>query len=183
MKKLAGGVLALIVALGALAALGRSFSYRAPLAGPGPRAPRTVALAELRERRAAKAEEERARRALLRSLDTEKMVALGKEIVHGRGLCFNCHRIGPEGNGRQGPDLAGVGERAGKRVPGMSDVDYLAQSLYEPRAFVVEGFAPAMTAVDRPPIDLSELDALMVIAYLQSLGGTATVEPGTDLGY
>ena len=39
-------------------------------------------------------------------------------------------------------DLAGVGGRASTRIAGLSDVEYFAQSLYEPDAFIVEGFNP-----------------------------------------
>jgi hypothetical protein len=164
-----------------LAALDRGFAYHPPLAGDRPPPPRMEALADLEVFRRAKSEEEARRKELLSSLDTPKMVELGREIVHGRGLCFNCHRVGSEGRGTQGPDLAGVGARADTRVAGMSGVDYLTQSLYEPRAFVVEGYAPAMIPANRPPIGLNELDVLMVIAYLQSLGGMPTVTPETKL--
>jgi hypothetical protein len=34
--------------------------------------------------------------------------------------------------------------RAGERIPGMSDVEYFAQSMYEPDAYIVEGFNPGM---------------------------------------
>jgi len=164
-----------------LAGLDRGFAYHPPLAGGEPSPPRARALADLETWRRAKAEEEARMRELLANLDTPKMVEIGREIVHGRGLCFNCHRVGAEGNGKQGPDLAGVGARAGTRVPGRSDIDYLTQSLYQPRAFVVDGYPAAMTPADKPPISLSDLDVLMVIAYLQSLGGTATVTPATKL--
>src|SRR5919112_2552574 len=76
-------------------------------------------------------------------LTTADMVKVGREIVEGKGLCLTCHTIGKSGALRF-PDLAGVGARAKNRVPGMGDVEYLAQSLYEPPAYVVEGFPPAM---------------------------------------
>lgn len=120
---------------------------------------------------------------LLRTLDTPKMVELGREIVHGRGLCFNCHHVGAEGRGDLGPNLEGVGAQATGRVAGLSDIDYLAQSLYQPSAFIVPPFAPAMPAVNQPPIGLTELEIRMVVAYLQSLGGTPTVTPDTKLPF
>ena len=161
--------------------LDHTAAYRSPFAGSEPRPPRADTLVELESWFQAKAAEEVRIAELLANLDTSTMVDLGRDIVHGRGLCFNCHRVGAEGQGTQGPDLDGVGARAGERVAGMSDVDYFTQSLFEPNAFVVEGFPNAMTPVDEPPISLSELDALIVIAYLQSLGGTPTVGPETEL--
>ena len=81
------------------------------------------------------------------------------------------------------PDLAGVGARAGNRVPGLSDVEYFAQSLYEPTAFVVPGFPPAMPPVNQPPIGLTDQEILCVIAALQTLGGTPTVTMKTTHKY
>ena len=37
-----------------------------------------------------------------------------------------------------------------------------------------------MTPADEPPISLDDDEILMVVAYLQSLGGTATVTPGME---
>ena len=107
-------------------------------------------------------------------LTTEQMVTVGREVMDTKGLCFTCHTIGRSGALRF-PDLAGVDERAQTRVPGLSDVDYFAQSLYEPEAFIVPGFNPGMPVINRPPIGLTDQEILCVIAYLQSLGGTPTV--------
>jgi hypothetical protein len=174
---------AIAALIATLVVLDHAAAYRSPLEGAGPDSPRAGALVQLTSWYEAKAQEQARVAELLANLDTATMVELGQEIVHGRGLCFNCHRVGPEGRGTQGPDLDGVGARAGTRVDGMRGVEYLTQSMFEPSAFVVEGFPNAMTAVDEPPIDLSELDALMVVAYLQSLGGTPTVGPETELAH
>jgi len=107
-------------------------------------------------------------------LTTADMVTVGREIMEGKGLCLTCHTIGKSGALRF-PDLAGIGARAGTRVPGKSDVDYLVESLYEPTAYVVEGFPPAMPPVNLPPIGLTDQEILSVIAALQSLGGKPTV--------
>ena len=112
-------------------------------------------------------------------MTTADMVKVGREIMEGKGLCLTCHTIGPSGALRF-PDLAGIGARAGTRVPGMSDIEYLAESMYEPSAYVVEGFPPAMPAVNRPPIALTDQEILSVIAALQSLGGTPTVTMQTS---
>ena len=118
-------------------------AYHSPLYGAELEwTPRKQGFKDLREWAARKAMEEARRAELLRNLNTEKMVVLGRDIVHGRGLCFNCHKIGEAGRGTQGPDLEDVGARAGNRVAGLSDVEYLAQSLYEPDAFTAPGKTP-----------------------------------------
>jgi hypothetical protein len=81
------------------------------------------------------------------------------------------------------PDLEGVAERAKTRVPGLSDVEYFAQSMYEPNAFIVPGFNPGMPAINKPPIGLTDQEILCVMAYLQSLGGTPTVTLQTTHRY
>ena len=107
-------------------------------------------------------------------VSTGDMVKIGREIMEGNGICLTCHTIGKTGALRF-PDLGGIGERAKSRVAGMTDVDYLAQSLYDPFAFIVPGFPPAMPPVHQPPIGLNDQEILCVIAALQSLGATPTV--------
>jgi hypothetical protein len=107
-------------------------------------------------------------------LSTTEMVEVGRGITEGKGLCRTCHTIGQTGALRF-PDLDGVAARAQTRVAGLSDVEYFAQSLYEPDSFIVPGFNPGMPAINRPPIGLTDQEILCVIAYLQSLGGTPTV--------
>jgi hypothetical protein len=115
-------------------------------------------------------------------LSTAEMVKVGREIMEGKGLCLTCHTIGKTGALRF-PDLAGVDTRANGRVAGLNDVEYFAQSMYEPRAYVVPGFPPAMPEVNKPPIGLTDKEILCVIAYLQTLGGTATVTLQTKHHY
>lgn len=107
-------------------------------------------------------------------MTTEEMVEVGQEIVGGKGTCMGCHTIGSDKPGRF-PDLGGIGSRAGSSKPGMSDVDYLAESLYDPNVFIVSGYTPGMPPTSKPPIGLTDQEILAVIAYLQSLGGEATV--------
>jgi hypothetical protein len=115
-------------------------------------------------------------------LSTADMAKVGREIMEGKGLCLTCHTIGKTGALRF-PDLQGVDVRAKTRVPGLNDVEYFAQSMYEPRAFVVPGFPPAMPEINKPPIGLTDQEILCVIAYLQSLGGTPTVTLQTKHHY
>ena len=115
-------------------------------------------------------------------LTTPEMVEVGREIAEGKGLCRTCHTIGQSGALRF-PDLAGIAGRAAERIPGLSALDYLAQSLYEPDVFVVPGFNPGMPAINRPPIGLTDQEILCVIAYLESLGGTPMVTLQTSHRY
>jgi mono/diheme cytochrome c family protein len=115
-------------------------------------------------------------------MSTADLVGAGKEIFDGKGMCLTCHTIGRSGALRF-PDLGGIGSRAGQRVPGLSDLQYLAQSLYHPEAFIVPGFTPGMPVINRPPIALSDQEIRAVIAYLQSLGGTATVTMQTAIPF
>jgi hypothetical protein len=116
------------------------------------------------------------------NMTTADMVKVGREIMEGKGICLTCHTVGKTGALRF-PDLAGIGSHAGSRVAGLSDVEYLAQSLYEPTAFVVPGFPPAMPPVNQPPIGLTDQEILCVIAALQTLGGTPTVTLETKHKY
>jgi hypothetical protein len=120
--------------------------------------------------------------ALGSEMTTADMVKVGREIMEGKGICLTCHTIGKTGALRF-PDLAGIGAQAKSRVPGLSDVEYLAQSMYEPTAFVVPGFPPAMPPANQPPIGLTDPEILCVIAALQTLGGTPTVTMKTTHRY
>src|SRR4030095_2069867 len=115
-------------------------------------------------------------------LTTPDMVKVGREIMEGKGLCLTCHTIGKTGALRF-PDLAGIDVRAKSRVPGLNDVEYFAQSMYEPTAYVVPGFPPAMPPVNQPPIGLTDQEILCVIAALQTLGGTPSVTMKTTHKY
>ena len=56
--------------------------------------------------------------------------------------CVACHRVGAE-NG-VAPSLVGIVERAGERRPPLSPAAYIYQSIIEPAAYLVEGYAAAM---------------------------------------
>jgi mono/diheme cytochrome c family protein len=111
---------------------------------------------------------------LKKEMTSDELTKAGKDIMEGKGLCTTCHTFGKSGALRF-PDLAGIGVRAATRRPGLSDVDYLAQSIYDPSAFIVPGFNPGMPVINKPPIGLSDQEILAVIAYLQSQGGKVSV--------
>jgi mono/diheme cytochrome c family protein len=112
--------------------------------------------------------------ALSEEMSEEEFLAAGREIMEGKGLCFTCHTVGKSGALRF-PDLDGIGARAGGRIAGLSAVDYLAQSLYEPNDYIVPGFNPGMPVINKPPVGLTDEEIRAVVAYLQSMGGEVTV--------
>lgn len=114
------------------------------------------------------------------NMSTDEMVKVGRQIMEGKGLCFTCHTVGKQGALRF-PDLQGIGERARTSRPGLTDVQYLSESLYHPDGYIVPGFNPGMPVINKPPIGLTDQEILTVIATLQSMGGTATVTMDTKL--
>jgi mono/diheme cytochrome c family protein len=115
-------------------------------------------------------------------VSTDELVEIGQGIFTGKGICSTCHTIGKSGALRF-PDLDGIATRAATRRPGYTAIDYLAESLYEPDVFIVPGFNPGMAKINKPPIGLNDQEILAVIAFLQSLGGTATVTLDTRTVY
>lgn len=53
--------------------------------------------------------------------------------------CIGCHTL-DGGTYRPGPTLLGISEIAGDRMPDLSAVECLRQSILNPQAYVVEGF-------------------------------------------
>ncbi len=112
--------------------------------------------------------------------DSDTLIAMGETLLKSKGGCLLCHKITEVGSTR-GPDLRGIGGRAGLRRPGMSAEAYLTESLLEPGAYVVEEFATAggesiMPSAGRPPADLVPTEIKALVAYLQSLGGEVSVQ-------
>lgn len=104
----------------------------------------------------------------------DQLVKAGEGIFKGKGTCEICHRIGQKGT--RAPDLAGIGGRAASRRPGSSGKAYLIESLLDPTAYLVKGYPPIMSKVDKPPIALNRSEVWAVVAFLESLGGAVTVK-------
>jgi mono/diheme cytochrome c family protein len=102
-----------------------------------------------------------------------QLATAGEKIFREKGQCMTCHGIGRAG---RGPDLAGVGARAGSRKPGTKAAAYLVESLLNPSAFVVDGFPNIMPNVSKPPIGLNRSEVWATVAFLESLGGTVDVK-------
>lgn len=103
----------------------------------------------------------------------EELVAVGKKLFMGdRSQCLTCHSLGEDPKARC-PNQEGLGARASAQKPGMSAAGYLVESVYNPNAYIVQGYPKnQMTPVNKPPIALSHDEILAVVAYLNSLGGT-----------
>jgi mono/diheme cytochrome c family protein len=108
------------------------------------------------------------------SVTPEQLVAAGEKIFREKGQCTTCHTVG--GPGGRGPDLAGVGGRAGTRKPGTPAKAYLVESLINPAAFIVPNYPNIMPKIDRPPIGLNRSELWATAAYLESLGGSVDVK-------
>ena len=74
----------------------------------------------------------------------------------------------------------GAGERAearfkeaGYKGTAGNGAEYLVESLHEPVVYVVEGYQPSMPPLGR---QLSDLEMVAIVAFLQSLGGEVTRE-------
>ncbi|MFQ5714389.1 MAG: c-type cytochrome [Candidatus Scalinduaceae bacterium] len=97
----------------------------------------------------------------------------GGNIFWKKGRCGNCHRVGNRGSARRCPNQFNLAIRADERAKerGLSSgTEYLVESLVDPKAYIVEGFAPIMPKVYEPPILLHRNEILAVLTYLQSFG-------------
>lgn len=116
------------------------------------------------------------------AMSPAELAKLGQAIVREKG-CMACHTLEPgvgvKGGGR-GPNLYDLAVRRDKGVAGgpATLVDYLTQSLYDPSAYIVEGYPDIMPAATAPPAKLSYEEVVAVLNYLQSLGGSPSVRIG-----
>ncbi len=111
----------------------------------------------------------------------------GERIFFGKGKCSTCHSIGAKGSAIRCPNLGiqgesftqPIGERIKQRAVTRSEqtgkkwkpVDYLFEALFDPGAYIVEGYKNEMPIVYKPPISLSADEIKAVIIYLTSIGG------------
>jgi mono/diheme cytochrome c family protein len=100
----------------------------------------------------------------------------GREIFTDASFtkCEGCHSLdGSEFRG--GPSLLGISERAAERVPELSAVEYLRQSILEPSAHIVEGYKSDMKVYElveraegdyKAPGTLTEEELNDLVAFL-----------------
>jgi cytochrome c2 len=99
-------------------------------------------------------------------------VARGEEIFrkgfNGAPPCSSCHLAADVNFGfTLGPNLTGIGRRAGNRVEGLDAEAYIHQSILDPRSYIVAGYRSIMYPDYGKHLD--EQDITDLIAYLMTL--------------
>ncbi|MCP4868617.1 MAG: cytochrome c [Proteobacteria bacterium] len=98
------------------------------------------------------------------AVDADPLVTAGKALFASK-TCFGCHST--DGSRLVGPSFKGLSGKEEKLADGSTvtvDDAYLAESIVDPNAKVVEGYPPAM-----PPVPMSDEDVAALVAYINSL--------------
>ena len=98
----------------------------------------------------------------------------GNEVISAE--CAGCHSLDGvdiESGLRKFPTLQGISERAGDRLPEMSSVDYLRESILDPSAYIVDGYEDRMEKGYKYGLSEEEVNDLIAFFYLLS-------KPSTD---
>jgi cytochrome c oxidase subunit 4 len=91
------------------------------------------------------------------SINTEVEAVIsgsGEDVLPGQGIftgqlgCSGCHTMEgvPGAIGQLGPELTHIGTVASTRVSGLGAREYIEESIKNPTAYLVEGYAPVMPA-------------------------------------
>ena len=121
----------------------------------------------------------------LGSLSMDDFIALGKDLFENKGTCTLCHKPAPLGRAPdiEGVDMVAVSEEriAEARYQGEATdtAGYILESMVDPSRYVVATWGKKgtndaespMPAVDKPPIQLSDVEMDAIIAYLQAKDG------------
>ena len=117
------------------------------------------------------------------ALTMDSFINLGEDLYRGKGTCTLCHNdLG------RAPDLLALNvvstslKRIGEPLyqgDATDAADYVRESMLNPNIYVVRGFGKKgsddtespMPAVDKPPIQLSDVEISAIIAYLQAKDG------------
>lgn len=119
----------------------------------------------------------------LGALTMDSFIAMGESIFSGKGTCTLCHN-----NMGRAPDILALNmiDTSNERIKDdryqgkvTTAEDYLRESMLDPGAYVVKGFGKKgsndsispMPAVNKAPIQLSELEIDALIAFLQAKDG------------
>jgi mono/diheme cytochrome c family protein len=86
----------------------------------------------------------------------------GSRIFTGKGGCVGCHNAG-SGGGTTGPNLSHIGTDGATRKPGMDASAYIHESMLDPQAYIVAGYAAVMPSFRGT---LTEEEINSVVAYL-----------------
>ncbi len=121
----------------------------------------------------------------LSSMTMDDFVLLGENLFNNKGTCTLCHKPAPLG---RAPDVQGsnmvatsADRLADERYKGEAKdvVDYIRESMVDPGKYVVAGWGKKgsndtespMPAVNKAPIELSDMEMDAIIAYLQAKDG------------
>ncbi len=122
----------------------------------------------------------------LGALTMDNYISMGEELFKGKGTCTLCHN-----NLGRAPDLLALDMEAiaAERIKdpqykglAKDSLNYFKESMVSPSEYVVPGYGKPgepspMPAINKAPIELSDIEMGAVIAFLQAKdGGQATVE-------
>jgi mono/diheme cytochrome c family protein len=90
----------------------------------------------------------------------------GEKYPKNTVTCVKCHSLdGSEG--KYGPSMTGISERAGERVPGLSAEEYLRQSILEPNALIVGDYPEKMVGIHAALLSDEEIEDLVAFMLTQ----------------
>ena len=110
----------------------------------------------------------------------------GHGLFFGEALCSTCHRVYDEGMMIVGPDL-GVGDemsepfavRAGTRGEAIDPPRYAIESILDPNAVVVPGYARSvMKSPDDIPLALTDEQLADLAIFVTSIGAREAIDAG-----
>lgn len=129
----------------------------------------------------------------LGALTMDSFIALGETLFSGKGTCTLCHNALERAPDLLVMNVGGVAEEhlVDERYQGKASnvEEYLHESMVDPGAYVVASFGKKgsndtespMPAVNKAPIELSDIEINAIIAFLQSKDGNdVTVELPTE---
>ena len=96
------------------------------------------------------------------------------EIVIQEYICNSCHILDSLGwEGRTGPAMNGIADRAGERVPGQSAEEYIVTSVWDAPGYLVPGYTDQMAQFgpDQDGMDhMSAEELYAIVAFLCTQG-------------
>jgi mono/diheme cytochrome c family protein len=116
-----------------------------------------------------------------RDAEVDALRERGRGLFYARAGCSTCHRVGDRGEQIVGPNL-GIGDGqampVGARVrhDGLYGVEYVVESIVDPDAYVVAGYARGvMKPYEEPPIALTDEEILAIAAFIAGEGDASPI--------
>ncbi|MEO5356824.1 MAG: cytochrome c [Nitrospirae bacterium YQR-1] len=106
-----------------------------------------------------------------KGISQEDLIAVGEQIVFGKGQCMVCHPVKTE-VGMRAPAISTIGAEMDKSAKerNMKFDSYVFEALVNPAEYIQKGFENMMPSIHKPPTSLTEGELIAVSAYLQSKG-------------